>query len=175
MFLIDIIYNQLREQVNPLEHWEDLNMTTKDLKVLQKNEAVKRLKSFLKLDKTVIDEFIHSNIVYCSKRLNKLFDGILDFNNNNESFKKVVEEFEQEKNALVYHTQLTYTEFGTCLSLFYVSEDVEEWELDRNDLTPDARGLMYPFVYVVNLSEPEYSEFGQIGIVRKNGGVSRVY
>lgn len=120
MFLIDIIYNQLREQVKPLEHWEDLNVTTKDLKVLQKNEAVKRLKSFLKLDKTVIDEFIHSNIVYCSKRLNKLFDGILDFNNNNESFKKVVEEFEQKKRASLSYSINLYRVWNLSLIILCI-------------------------------------------------------
>ena len=140
----------------------------------QKQEALKRMK-LLKLHSNVINEFKKEDVVYYSERQNAIFDGILYWVSNNPQFKKVIQEFEEEYGAMVYHAQLTYFNgFGQCLSLLYVSKNEQEWEMDLNDLTtPDKTKNVC--AYVANVSCPEYSEFGYIGIESRNGGISRVY
>lgn len=146
----------------------------KNLKELQKQEAIKRLK-LLKLLPEVIKDFEKNNRVYYSERQNKIFDGILYEVNQNPEFKRIIKEFEEKKNAIVYHAQLTRFEFGLCLSLLFVSEDEEEWEFEIEELTPDENKIMYPIAYCINLDNPDFSEYGTIGIKSLNGGISRVY
>ena len=144
------------------------------LRQLQKEEAMKRLE-LLKLFPNVITDFEKYERVYYSERQNKIFDGILYWISNNKDYERLVEEFEKEYNALVYHAQLVRLDFGLCLSMLFVSQYQDEWEMERNDLINSHNGIMYPYAYVANLSEPEFSEIGRIGIIRKNGGISRVY
>lgn len=88
----------------------------------------------------------------------------------NEEQAKLIAEFEAEHNALVYHANLVRTrELGDLLSLFYVSNHIEEWEMDRSDL-PEH----FVFVYTINLSIPEFSEFGMIEFRAVNGGIKRI-
>ena len=87
----------------------------------------------------------------------------------NDDQKKLVSEFETEYNSLVYLTNLCNTEFGRLLSLFYVSDHKEEWEMDNTDI-PDG----YDLVYCINLDCPEYSEFGSIAFKSINGGIKRI-
>lgn len=147
-------------------------MTT--LKEKQKQEALKRMKA-LHLNRNVIYEFEELNIINYSERQNAIFDGILYWIDNNPQFKQIIQEFEKEYGAMVYHAQLTYFNgFGQCLALLYVSKNKQEWEMDLNDLTtPDKTKNVC--AYVANVSCPEYSEFGYIGIESRNGGISRVY
>lgn len=139
------------------------------LRGLQKDEAIKRLE-ILKLHPNVLKEFKKEGTIYYSERLNQIFDGLLYWVSNVKEYEQVIKEFEEKHNALVYHAQLAKFEFGTCLSLLFVSQYAEEWEQDKQDLE-----IMHPYAYVVNLDIPEYSECGRIGIVRKNGGISRIY
>lgn len=88
----------------------------------------------------------------------------------NEEQAKLISDFEAEHNALVYHANLVHTsELGDLLSLFYVSNHIEEWEMDRSDL-PEH----FAFVYTINLSIPEFSEFGMIEFHAVNGGIKRI-
>ena len=133
-----------------------------------KQEAIARLK-LLKISDNVIKEFEEGVLNY-SERLSKDFDGILYWVNNEETYAKAVKDFEHEYGGLVYHAQLTHSDFGDLLSLLYVGKDSELWDNDRKELA-EGEAL----AYVVNLTEPMFSELGYIGIVPKNGGVSRTY
>lgn len=137
----------------------------------QKQEALKRMK-LLKLHSNVINEFKQEDVVYYSERLNAIFDGILYWVSNNPQFVELIKEFETKHNALVYHAHYTNTTFGGCLTLLYVSQYEEEWEMDKHDLSETE---IHTCAYVIIPDDPDFSEFGYVGLVRKNGGISRVY
>ena len=147
---------------------------TQELRQLQKAEAIKRLE-LLKLLPNVITDFKNNDTVYYSERQNKIFDGILYWISDNEDYERLVKEFEENYDALVYHTQLTRFSYGLCLSMLFVSKYQEEWEMERDAITNPYDGVIDTYAYVANLNEPDFSEIGRIGIVRKNGGISRVY
>lgn len=135
----------------------------------KKQEALKRMK-VLRLSKNVIDDFDKKGKVYYSERQSKIFDGILYWLDNKSEYVKLVEEFERKYDALVYHCQLVHTSFGDLLSMLYVSNNEEEWEYDMSLLKGGEAYAM-----VANLDDRRISEIGMIGIVPKNGGVSRTY
>lgn len=147
---------------------------TQELRQLQKAEAIKRLE-LLKLLQNVITDFKNNDTVYYSERQNKIFDGILYWISNNEDYERLVKEFEENYDALVYHAQLTRFSYGLCLSMLFVSKYQEEWEMEREAITNPYDGVIDTYAYVANLNEPDFSEIGRIGIIRKNGGISRVY
>lgn len=147
---------------------------TQELRQLQKAEAIKRLE-LLKLLPNVITDFKNNDTVYYSERQNKIFDGILYWISNDEDYERLVKEFEENYDALVYHAQLTRFSYGLCLSMLFVSKYQEEWEMERDAITNPYDGVIDTYAYVANLNEPDFSEIGRIGIVRKNGGISRVY
>lgn len=147
---------------------------TQELRQLQKAEAIKRLE-LLKLLPNVITDFKNNDTVYYSERQNKIFDGILYWISNNEDYERLVKEFEENYDALVYHAQLTRLSYGLCLSMLFVSKYQEEWEMEREAITNPYDGVIDTYAYVANLNEPDFSEIGRIGIIRKNGGISRVY
>lgn len=137
------------------------------LRQKQKAEALERMKS-LKLAKNVIKSFKDEGVIYYSENQGGPFQGILYWLSNEPDYVKLVDEFEKKYNSTVYHAELSHLVFGDCLSLFYVSDTEEEWEMDREDLQDG-----YAFVYVVNLDDPDCSEFGTIGVRPINGGVVR--
>lgn len=147
---------------------------TQELRQLQKTEAIKRLE-LLKLLPNVITDFKNNDTVYYSERQNKIFDGILYWISNNEDYERLVKEFEENYDALVYHAQLTRFSYGLCLSMLFVSKYQEEWKMEREAITNPYDGVIDTYAYVANLNEPDFSEIGRIGIIRKNGGISRVY
>ena len=128
----------------------------------KKLEAVKRLK-MLELYPTVVKDFEKSGKIYLSES-----DGILFCLSEDE--KEMVKKWEQEQNSLVYHVVKTNTNFGLLYSLLYVSDTEDEWEMESDDVNE-----LTPFVYVVNKTEPMFSEFGSITIMTKNGGLVRVF
>lgn len=83
---------------------------------------------------------------------------------------KMVREFEEKYNALVYHAVHSYTEFGELLSLLYVSDYEEEWPIDHEDI---PYGVV--MTYTINLDEPMFSEFGSICVKPAAGGLLRTY
>ena len=140
-----------------------------ELRQRQKDEALKRME-LLKLNKSVIRDFKEKDKIYYSERQNALFDGILYWLDNNNEWVEMVKKFESSRNALVYHAQFTRTVYGDCLSLLFVSKFEDEWGLEHQDIL-DERAV----AYVINLDDPDLSEMGYIGLVSKNGGVSRTY
>lgn len=150
------------------------NITEKTVfRAMQKKEAEKRIR-LLGVMPEVIKAFSlpddKPHRLYYSERGNKTFPAILYWIDNDEKYVKIVKDFEEEYNALVYHAQLTHFEFGRCLSLFYVSDCEEEWEYDIEDLENKQA-----VVYTVNLDEPDMSEFGSIGFKPVMGGVERTW
>lgn len=72
---------------------------------------------------------------------------------------EALQKFEEEHDYLVYTVVRSYTSIGMMDSYLFVGDDVEEWELDRDDLKDG-----YAFSYTVNYDAPDCSEFGTIGI-----------
>lgn len=127
---------------------------------IQKQEAIHRMK-MLNLHGNVLREFEQENRMNMSE-----YGGFLYWLDSDQQ--AVVDEFEAEWDALVYHVIHSYTSIGEMLTLLYVSNYPEEWEYDRLDL---AEG--YPLAYVKNLDDPYLSEIGSVGIECRIGGLIR--
>lgn len=126
----------------------------------QKQEAIERMKT-LKLYPNIIKEFEKENIVNLSEN-----GGILYWLDSDQQ--AIVDSFESEHDALVYHVIHSFTEFGELYSLLYVSKYYKEWETDREDLKDG-----YALVYVKNVDDDCCSEFGTICIKPQFGGLVR--
>lgn len=137
-----------------------------NLKELQKVEAVKRMK-MLKLDKSVIKEFLQDGTIFYSERQNNIFQAVLYYVSDDEQLAKKVKEFEEEYNALVYHVQLTHTFYGKMYSFLYVSKSQDEWDYDIDDL---KNNCCYAFVW-----NNEIEEIGLICVESEMGGIVRTY
>ena len=129
----------------------------------QKTEAIERMK-IMKLLPKIIKEFEKDNTVHYSEGI-----GILYWISNKPEWEKHIKQLESKWNILVYHAELSYLEFGTCLTLFCVSSHKEEWEDDREDLQDG-----YACCYVWNIDDDMCSEFGSIQFRPMNGGVKRI-
>lgn len=138
-----------------------------NLKQKQKEEALKRMK-LLQIMPQVIKDFKDNNRVYYSERQSTFFLATLYWVDNKEEYVKLIKEFEKKHKALVYHAQLTHLTYGDNLSLFYVSNEEEEWERDKEDI---LNGQL--FSRVLNLDDEMCSDFGYIGIKPCMGGVVR--
>ena len=86
----------------------------------------------------------------------------------NDEEKKMVQEFEQEHDALVYLVVRSFTNIGKMDNIFYVSNYEEEWYADRDDIAENLA-----CVYVVNHDMPDCSEFGTIAYKGVGGGILR--
>lgn len=111
----------------------------------QKIEAAKRMKK-LSLHPNVINEFITEDKINKSE-----ISGILYWLNGEEE--KFVKEFEKEHNSVIYHIINSYTNFGTFLTVLYVSQYRDEWEEDFNLIDENMQ-----VCYVKNLSDDLCSE-----------------
>lgn len=127
----------------------------------KKEEAIKRMK-MLHLHPNVIKEFKEDILNYSEK-------GIL-FWVEDEKWKSYIRNFEKEYNAVVYHIIHNYTEFGELLTMLYVSENENEWEMDKQDLKKE-----FCYAYVENLDDPSCSEIGSVAIKPWFGGLIRQY
>lgn len=138
------------------------------LREKQKAEALKRLE-LLNIKEDVINAFKEESIVYFSTRI----EGLNSINVPvmlNELFSNQIKEFEMKHHALVYHGELSNFEFGTCLTLLFVSNDEHQWEQDRIDLSNNEA-----FCFVINESCLDCSEFGYCGFEKIDGTIKRVY
>jgi len=141
----------------------------KERKEQLKEEAIARMR-LLRLMPKIIGEFKRSNRVYYSERQNAMFNAVLYWLDNKPEWVEFVKDFENKNNCLVYHCQLTYTEFGDMLSLLYVDNDETEWELEKEAI---ANGQT--LAYVHNLSDTDLSEYGMIGVKPSMGGITRTW
>ena len=145
------------------------NMT---LKERQKQEAITRME-MLGLYEEVIRDFAQTGRLYYSER--SPFCGVLFWLDEKPEWMKLVREFEKEYNAVVYHATSERTEFGDLLSLLYVSAQEDEWDMDYDDIDRmKVTHVAYPMAYVINLTDPDLSEFGTIGVEQKGGGLIRI-
>lgn len=143
-------------------------MTREELK----EEAIKRLEIMKSqgLSPNVVRSFLKKDLVYMSE-FNGFCGALFWFNDlggAKHEWIKLVNEFEEEHDALVYHITHEVTSFGELLDLFFVSKYDEEWSRDKSDLYEK-----YSHVYVINLTIPEYSEFGGITYRALGGGLVR--
>ena len=133
-----------------------------DLRVKQKEQAIERMKK-LGIMEQPIKEFEDEDKLNLSE-----VAGYLYWLDDDE--KEMVKKFEEENNALVYHIIKTNTNIGMLYNLLYVSEHVEEWDMDMDDLSEEQA-----FAYVLNKTMPDCSEFGTIGIKPSVGGLIRTW
>jgi len=131
-----------------------------NLKLEQKQEALNRMR-MLDIYSPAIKEFEKENIINKSEH-----GGMLYWLDENEQ--EFVKEFEEKYNAIVYHIIHNYTEFGELYSLLFVSQHKEEWDWDNEDIKNNIA-----MVYVKNIDEDAFSEFGSIGIKSQFGGLVR--
>ena len=131
-------------------------------KAKQKQEALERMK-LLNLSKNIIKEFDKEGIVNLSEN-----GGILYWLDSDQQ--AIVDEFEKEHDALVYHVIHDFTEFGELYSLLYVSKHEEEWEDEKDEIK-----IGIALSYVKNMDDDFCSEFGSIGIRPQFGGLVRTY
>lgn len=148
-----------------------------NLKALQKEEALKRLKKLVQL-KEVITSFKDDNHKWICERQNSFFKAVLydaNINSSDENYQKIlnlINEFEEKYNSLVYLVQLTHFEFGDQLALFYVSPHIEEWKVDQANIM-DKVSLVY---ILNNYNFKDWNnEFGYIGIEHSMGAIYRTY
>lgn len=83
--------------------------------------------------------------------------------------RKIVRDFQEEYNALVYFAVRSYTDFETLDSFLYVSDYEDEWAMDNGELKDG-----YVYAYVYNHDVPEYSEIGLIKVQPRFGGLVRI-
>lgn len=133
-----------------------------DLREQQKQEAIKRMKK-LGIMEQPIKEFEEEGKINLSEG-----PGLLYWLNDEEQ--EMVRKFEEESNGLVYHVIKTQMNFGLMYSFLYVSEYIEEWKMDMEDLRDNQT-----LAYVVNTTMPDCSEFGTIGIEPSIGGLKRIW
>ena len=145
---------------------------SEELKQLQKNEALNRLRILQMkygLLENVIKEFQADDTIYYSEYINQNIQGILYWISNEEEYVNAIKEFEEKHQAKVYHAILSPMEYGRILSVLYVSQHKDEWKMDRDDLNDGI-----PLAYCINLDDDTTSEFGTIQITKANGGISRI-
>lgn len=125
-----------------------------------KDEAIERME-LLQLHKNIIEDFKQSNKLNRSENA-----GTLYWLTDEE--KKLVNDFEKENaGTMVYHIIKTITQdLGIVYDLLYVTEDTEDWSVDREYLQDDL---------VLSYTITENSESGFIKIKKLNGGIIREY
>ncbi|MDE7204513.1 MAG: hypothetical protein K2O91_22040 [Lachnospiraceae bacterium] len=151
------------------------------------DEAVKRMSILGLFDlaragrESIIQMFKEEGKVFVSKPGMGNRVGVLHPLNVAEQ--KLVDEFEAQYGALVYHVIRNCYDFGVCYSFLYVSKDEDDWNMDRNDIQDmkNGFGAGNPMAYVINVgyvpeSATELSgdgEFKQIMVLNGSGGIVR--
>lgn len=131
-------------------------------KKLKKYEAIQRMKE-LNLMPECIKDFEENDKVWISENQGILFDI------NDSEIISCIKRFEEHYDTLVYHCILNYLESHKIITMFYVCDEKEEWEMDWQDLKEG-----YACCYAANLDEPAFSEIGSIQFKKINGGLKRI-
>ncbi len=129
----------------------------------KKQEALKRMKA-LELHKDCIEAFEKRNEIWISESKGILFDL-----SQRPKILEAIKNVEEKYNVLVYHTILSLTEFGTLVTMFYVSDEEDEWKMDWEDMKEN-----YACCFVANLDDEDCSEFGSICYKKQFGGLIRI-
>lgn len=125
-----------------------------------KDEIIDRME-LLQLHKNVIEDFRQTNKLNRSENF-----GMLYWLTDEE--KQLVKTFEKENaGTIVYHIIKTITQdLEIVYDLLYVTEDIEDWTIDREYLQDDL---------VLSYTITENPESGFIKIKKINGGLIREY
>lgn len=127
-------------------------------KAEMKTEAIRRIKNLSKrygLNPKILKAF-KSGKLYYSYLTNRGSACCIEFISNDTRYQEIVRNFEEETGSMVYHAVRAITEeHGEMLSLLYVGNDQDEWEME--DLYQN-----YIATYTVNLTHPEHSEYGDV-------------
>ena len=154
-------------------------MTVEQLSKAQRAEASERLRILegMGLDPSVRRAFDERGLI--------CFDGVLDSvlgamrvkclmqedfptSRGGEPLMRPVAAFEDRFGALVYFATHEWTSFGEILDLFYVGQDVEAWEEDRELLRSNRA-----YVKACNLDDDMMSDIGVICFEVSEGGLVR--
>lgn len=135
------------------------------IKDVQKEEALKRMAK-LHLHKDCVKAFKEDNIVWMSEDIGYIYT-------LSDEHMKLIQDWEKETNNLVYHVIHNFTNFGELLTILYVSQYTEEWEMDRADIENSIYPVT-PLAYVMNLTDEFCSEYGRVGVRSSIGGLVRV-
>lgn len=139
-----------------------MNTSEKVSREAKLTEAADRMKS-LEINEDAIHELIQSDVKPVS------FDGLDGLYGFKTGAVQDMQDFEEKYHALIYFVIYTPSDFGDMVSYLYVSDDEDEWEMDRDDLHEG-----YAMTWTENLDHPECSEFGSIAITKTRfGGLKR--
>lgn len=134
----------------------------------QRKEAIRRIEGF-KLVDNIKTDFLNGKLS-CSEKIvfglshvaERATFGMLLWLTKDE--KKLVKDFEEEHDGLVYHMTKRRTTEGDLYTLLYVSKEEDEWELDREAMI-ECRQVCYtyPAFYPID------AEIGLCSFVNKHG------
>lgn len=131
---------------------------TEELKQLQKQEALKRLKilqSKYGLPEYVVREFAESGTKYYSEHDCYKMKWCIHPISSDKDFESVINEFEINNDVLVYYAIFeTPTNDGLELGMLYVSEDKWEWKKEIQELIEG-----YPLAYYKNFDYDNESKY----------------
>jgi len=126
---------------------------------LQNEEAIARME-YLGLAPILIARLKDENTVWQSENP---APGYTIMSMVSAETQKQINEFEEKFNAVVYHA--IAGEYDICgepmemVTLLYVSDSPEEWEMDREILQNGET-----VAYVINKTYPEFSEIGMVAV-----------
>lgn len=160
---LDSIPGSVYESIQDMHHLEG-EIVQQEIHGLQHDEALYRMES-LRLNEDIIDSFKNGELWQSTS------GGDLYHLSEDQDLR--ILQFEEKYNCSVYHViHDDYTMIdGTRMEMenyLYVSDSVSEWKEDREIL---KEGFAY--CYVNNLTYPEFSELGEIGVAPRDGGLIR--
>ena len=160
---LDSLPSSVFETIKDMHHL-DGEISISDIHSLEYEEALNRMET-LRLKEDVIDDFRNGEIWQSTS------GGEL-YHLSEEQDLKILQ-FEEKYDCAVYH--VIHDEYimtdGTKMEMenyLYVSDSLSEWKEDRDIL---KEGFAYS--YVNNLTYPEFSELGEIGVAPRDGGLIR--
>lgn len=139
------------------------------VRAAMKQEALSRIEE-------LCDEMGLNPNVYCYFEENKVYYsyltaggiiGSIDTINYDSRYAEAVKQIEARTGALIYHVIETNTQFGTMLSMLYVSKYKEDWSIEH--LEGD---MIYAMVCL--LDNPTEYEVGSIALSSKQGALIRI-
>lgn len=123
-----------------------------------KSEGLERIEFWIKnfgLNPNIYNYFSEDRLYYSYLTAGG-FIGSIDTISYDKKYEKLVKEFENEYDTVVYHCIESKTVFGNFLTMLYVGRDKDEWSGER----PFLDGLVMANVY--NLDE----SFNEIGLAK---------
>ena len=90
------------------------------------------------------------------------------WNDGSGKLRELIENFERERGAYVYYVTHENCSFGECYSFLCVSKYLEDFPLTV--VRKSKNGVVMVHAWVENITHPEWSEFGTIGVRIKHDG-----